>query len=432
MFVYGSLRDVAVVRRAIGHGVSEDAAILPGYDAIRRGEWPHIVRKRGAEVKGDVFEVDERDLQELDSWESHYHRIEVQTSAGPAWVYVLRGDRALNAREDVVELKPIPIPRSALKIIESRIRKAFLDMLYVPAIEAFDKPADTIKNAAPTPIIAAIESGTIIIDLKRGIIHGEFNAKVTKALLAMGATWRRSDETFQIDVSKIPFDIRSAVDRSESHFRESLARCDAILADIDPAKIADAIKVSDVFDSTLFRIDRQLVKTLPEHITVMPELTADQRKRIAVEWQYNMDKWIRDFSTEEITRLRSSIQKNVMAGHRWQAAVKSIQRSYGVTRRKAEFLAQQETGLLIAKFKEARYTDAGSEDYKWSCVHMPHDSTPSHHTPGNVRYSHGILDGTIHRWDSPPVTTNPGQPIRRNNPGCDFRCRCIAVPRIYF
>lgn len=119
-------------------------------------------------------------------------------------------------------------------------------------------------------------------------------------------------------------------------------------------------------------------------------------------------------------KLRKQVMAAAFRGNRYDALVKTIQRSYGVTVSKAKFLAHQETNLLMAKFKETRYTDAGIVEYRWRCV------TGSKLHP--VRPSHKALDGKIFRFDDPPITTPPSEAPRRNNPGEDYGCRCTAVP----
>ncbi len=123
------------------------------------------------------------------------------------------------------------------------------------------------------------------------------------------------------------------------------------------------------------------------------------------------------------------IETSITAGNRYDSLIKVIERQYGVMTSKARFIARQETNLFLAAFKKARYTSAGSQTYIWGCVKMPHDTSPDHHTLGNVRYYHGILEGSIQRWDNPPPTDAKGN---RNNPLEDFGCRCFAIPQIEF
>ncbi len=184
-------------------------------------------------------------------------------------------------------------------------------------------------------------------------------------------------------------------------------------------ELSASIHVSDLFDSSLWRVDRDVRKSLKD-LAVAPQLTEHTAKRIAEEWQTNLDLSIKDFAEEEILKLREDIRKAAFSGNRRESVVKSIQRSFGVTENKAKFLARQETSLLMTKFKETRYTDSGVDEYRWRCV----VGSPKH----PVRPSHKILDGKIFRWDDPPTTSAPGEPARKNNPGQDFNCRCSAIP----
>ena len=128
------------------------------------------------------------------------------------------------------------------------------------------------------------------------------------------------------------------------------------------------------------------------------------------------------------------VKENVFAfGNRREALIKKFMESYNVTENKAKVWARQETNLLMAKFKETKYLEAGVEEYEWRCVHMPHQPSPTAiYKPGEVRYSHAILEGKIFSWKNPPVTTRPGEKQRRNNPGQDYQCRCFALPLVRF
>lgn len=335
-----------------------------------------------------------------------------------------------------VELRPVAVPREALSRIEGRIRRVFVELMYRPLLDELRLNDDDVKlkNALGDikALRRALESGRVVVDAKTGTFSGAFTVEISKELVALGAKWNRIDKTYRIDTEKMPAELLEAAARSIARFDAVMRRSDDFLANLLPEKISEHVDVEDIFDSTLFRVDRELLKSLPDGITVPPQLSSDQRKQIAAEWQDNLERWIQDFSAEEIKSLRAEIQESAFRGNRWAASVEAIQKSYGVTRRKAEFLAQQETGLLVAKFKEVRYRDAGSQEYRWSCVKMPHDKSSHEHVAGNVRYAHGLLDGKVFRWDDPPVTTAPGEPTRRNHPGEDYRCRCIAIPRVNF
>ncbi len=320
-----------------------------------------------------------------------------------------------------IELKPIRESTEDYERIEARIKRVFREALYYPLLKELRLPVRTVLQNAASPLITALESGRVTF--YRGLFSGAFSAAVSKELRAMGAVWDRRAPGYRLPSAKLPPETRHAVDLSQARFKERLAAVDRKLAKILPEEIAGMVQVTDLFDSTLWKVDRQLKATL-DRITVAPELTAHRRKRIAEEWQGNMDLWIKDFAEEEIAKLRKAIKESSFAGSRYEAAVGSIQRSYGVTAAKAKFLARQETSLLMTKFKETRYTDSGVHKYRWRCV------VGSKLHP--VRPSHKILDGKIFRWDAPPITTAPTEPTRRNNPGQDYNCRCAAIPIVDF
>lgn len=318
----------------------------------------------------------------------------------------------------IVALKPILTTRTDYEEIESRIKKAFLKIVYFPLLKELGLSKKKIKNAIED-LLSALNEGKITYSF--GAFRGSFNASTTKEIRKLGGIWDRKSASFKIRISELPYEIRAAINSSEFFFRQKLRKIDDKLAKISPEELAEHIKVSDVFDDTLWKIEKDFQSSV-DKITVAPKLTEPQAKKIADEWQGNMDLWIKNFTEEHIKELRETVQKNVYAGNRHESLIKGIKDSYGVTERKAKFLARQETNLLIAKFKETRYVDAGVREYKWACVKMPHDKTPKQHTVGNVRYSHGVLEGQIFSWDKPPVTTAPGEPVRRNNPGQDYNC----------
>lgn len=319
-----------------------------------------------------------------------------------------------------VELKPIKESTEDYDRMESRIKLAFKEYLYKPLLRELLLPQSTLQNAKDD-LVKALQTGRITFS--RGTFRGKFDAKTTKELKKIGATWNPRSATFSLPTKEQPMEIRDAIATGNVRYAERIKRVDKRLAQISPAEIAEKIKTKDLFLSTLDKTDREIKKSVKD-LRVYPTLSAKEREKIAGEWQNNMDLWVNNFTQEEIVRLRKDIQENVFAGNRYEAMVDTIERSYGVTTSKAKFLARQETSLLMAKFKETRYTSVGIKEYKWRCV------AGSKNHP--VRPAHKRLDGKTFAWDDPPITTEPDEPARRNNPGQDYNCRCMAVPIVKF
>lgn len=324
----------------------------------------------------------------------------------------------------MIELKPIRESQEEYDEIEKRIKILFKKEIYIPLLKEFYKTSSVLKNSKED-LIDAIKSGQITFN--KGKFSGKFNASISKELRELGAKWNSASKVYSINSKELPFDIRDVISASEFKFISKISAIDQKLSKIIPEELAKKLNISKFFDRTIFKVNKEFEKSIG-NITIAPKLTDDARARIADEWQGNMHLWIKNFTEEQIIKLRKDMQKSVLAGNRYESAVKSIQDSYGVTANKAKFLARQETALLMTKLKETRYQDAGINEYKWKSV----SGTKLH--PVRARHKElndaSQIKGTIFRFDDPPVTSEAGQATRRNNPGADYNCRCTSVPVI--
>ena len=322
-------------------------------------------------------------------------------------------------------MKPILLPAikestQDYEAIEKAIKDLFKTEIYFPLLKELRVGRSLIKNSIED-LKFAIGSGRI--SFSRGVFSGRFDSVTSKELRSLGAKFDRTTGTYRIKQSSLPYEVRAAISASESRFKSKLEAIDARLAKNLPEKLTEHFKVERLFDRAIWRVESDFQRSV-KGLTIAPNLTREQVKRLADEWSQNMNLWIQDFAKKEILDLRLSIQKVAFSGNRRESLEKTIQESYGVTARKAKFLARQETSLLMTKFKQTRYEDAGVKYYKWGCV------AGSKNHP--VRPWHKALEGKVFEWKNPPITTKPGESVRRNNPGQDYNCRCFARPMINY
>lgn len=320
----------------------------------------------------------------------------------------------------VIELRPIKESTEDYDEIEKRISELFKREIYLPLIREFSESASILKNEK-TALIAAIHSGRITFN--RGTFSGRINSAISKEIKSLGGVWSRVEQVWKIPLAQLPMEVQNAISASAFNYQRKIETIDKKLSKIVPEELADKLKIEKLFDSTIWKVDKEFHQTV-KGITVAPKLSKEHAKRVAIEWQTNMKLWIKEFTEKQIVELRKDMQATIESGNRYGSAIDKIKASYGVTRRKAKFLAKQETSLLMTKFKEVRYQDAGVNEYRWGCV----TGTPAH----PVRPWHKALEGKTFRWDDPPVTTKPGEAQRRNNPGQDYNCRCFARPVVRF
>lgn len=328
--------------------------------------------------------------------------------------------------QEYIELKPIKEDQSYQDLINNKILKLFIQELYYPLLSILNESIKTIKNSSTTNLERALLNNRVYY--AEGQFFGKFNSYISKELQELGAKWDSKNSSYKLEESKVPITIRGVIALSKNTYNEKLKQIEKTLEEMSPTKISDKLNISKILDKNLFTIEKDFAQSI-KNITVEPQLTDEQREKIADEWQNNMRLYIKNFTEEQIKDLRQKVSDNVFSGIRRENLIKSFQENYLVTYNKSKFLARQETNLMMAKYKESKYVAAGIPEYKWACVKMPHQPSPqSIYKPGEVRYSHGILEGKIFSWNDPPVTTPPDQPQRRNNPGQDYRCRCFAIP----
>lgn len=315
------------------------------------------------------------------------------------------------------ELPGIPEDTYDFEKIEAQILDIFRKRIYLPLIEYLKPGNDVLKNDMNDDIIRLILSGDI--SFYRGAFTGKTSSTFTKSMRKIGAI-KDDKGRWAIRQDKLSSEIRMAIMTSDARFKQKAKDINEILDKVLPEEFTNMIKIDKAFDSTLWRVNKRISSQL-KNITVNPVLTDEERGKISSGYTKDLERYIQDFAKEEIGKLRKNVEKRSLSGARYEGMISEIKKSYGVSERKAKFLARQETGLMMAQFKKARYQSAGINWYKWKCV------AGSEKHP--VRPYHEKLNDTIQEFDKPPKTDKYGN---TNNPGEDYNCRCIARPIVRF
>lgn len=146
-------------------------------------------------------------------------------------------------------------------------------------------------------------------------------------------------------------------------------------------------------------------KTMQDYLHASAQQNAQLIKSIPA-------KYLEDVQTLVIANMRSGMRPSYIE--------KAIQEQFGVTARRAKFIAADQTGKIQGELAEKQQRDAGFEYFKWL------DSDDSrvrhwHHEIATRVTAYGV---GVYRWDSLPLGPD-GTPIK---PGSDYRCRCTAIP----
>lgn len=118
-------------------------------------------------------------------------------------------------------------------------------------------------------------------------------------------------------------------------------------------------------------------------------------------WESQNIALIKSVPAQSLDRLHGKIVQAVRTGQTQRDLVKIVQSEYGVAKRRAELIANDQVGKLNGQLTQERQVGIGVKQYRWRGV-----------LDSRERDSHIAREGLIFSWDKPPPDGNPGEPIR--------------------
>lgn len=309
------------------------------------------------------------------------------------------------------QIPPIPLKDKYWLDIQKEIERIFNEVLFIPLYKAVGIPVKEVRNSPSTPLEKAIAEGKVWY--ADGKFHAnKWNAALSRELKEMGATFNAASKTWTY-AGALPAGVSFAV-------AAAAARYDAIkkaviwtLDNADIKSIDNLGNLPDRFSRTIEWLDGDFNKAL-KGITIPPQLTEGEKNGIAVDYSHNMGLYIKKWTEETILELRQDVERMVYAGQRPDAISRLIQTKYGQSKRKAAFLASQETRLLKSAFDRERAKSVGCKAYIWRG-----------RLDAKERPDHRALEGQKIFIDSPPVVDL--KTGRRAHASEDFGCRCVPI-----
>ena len=311
-------------------------------------------------------------------------------------------------------LKPVEMTKGLEKEVYERIVDWF-DELFFDFIEEVLK--DNIVHNSKG-IVSALLMGRLKYDNK-GLFYskGKISNNLAKQLEEMGCKWSKSAKGYRIQKSKIPTDVLQAIARVNIHNKEKVDRIKEYLKNMDLDYIKRAVSFDDEIKKMMDSLDGQLKNSLKPIGVIPAQMTDFQIQEISKNYTTNLNYYIQKWSGSEIIKLRERLQPYILEGYRAESLEDMIIKEKNVSKKKAKFLAQQETRLLVAEYNKNRFKEAGVNQYRWNAV-----------MDSRTRPSHAKNHGKIFSWDNPPIIDDSTG--RRGNPQEDYNCRCEAIPVI--
>ena len=313
-------------------------------------------------------------------------------------------------------IKDFKTKKAYTKLVQKALFSYLWEGIYKPMFEMLQIKPTKARNSLDA-VTQGLKEGSIYY------VNGGFKAKkkftAAQSLLLQqwGAKFDSREKMYKIDYSSIPMTVRVALADARISAQNTISQIDAFLKEVE-ANIPYIVD-SMVFDNEVITIlddaGNEVKKNVKKLNVIVPELTEEQKQEIAQSYTNNMRFYVKDFEEKRIPEMRRKIAQMVLDGYRTDSIQKMLEQEYGIMSRKAEFLAQNETTIMLAQYKRVTYQEMGFEKFIWSTI-----------LDGREREEHKKLNGKIFRYDDPPIIDErTGQ---RGLPGEIYNCRCEAIP----
>ena len=115
---------------------------------------------------------------------------------------------------------------------------------------------------------------------------------------------------------------------------------------------------------------------------------------------------IRSLPSTYFDDIEKLVTRSVSKGDRWESISQDMQDRLGVSKKRADLIARDQTGKLFGAIEQARQEELGITRYIWRTVNDV-----------RVREEHAEREGESYSWDDPP---------EGGHPGTEILCRCFA------
>lgn len=317
----------------------------------------------------------------------------------------------------ITAIKDFKIKEAYTKLVEKALFSYLWEGIYKPMFEIMSLKPVIAKNSLNV-IVEALRDGKIVY------FDGGFRAKdkFTNAqslqLQKWGAVWDRYEKIYRLPEDKLPNELRVTIAEMRLNDERKIRAIQEWLREVEANMpyIVETMVFDNEVKTILDDAGNEVKKNIKKIAVIEPDLSEKQKEEIARTYTENVRGYIiKDFAIERIPEMRRKIQELVLQGYRTDKVQELLQKEYGIMARKAKFLAQNETNIMLSEYKKVTYQEMGFNKFIWRTI-----------TDGRERNLHKALNGTIWSYDNLPVIDErTGQ---KGLPGQTYNCRCEQVP----
>ena len=313
------------------------------------------------------------------------------------------------------------------KLIRDKLNKELWELVYKPMFKL--ARIEPVASNDDNPIKEALKGGVIYYENGGFKSSEKFSNRLTKALLSIGARYDRWENSFKIAIEDLPQEIWDTIKQSIQKAQKNLSQINQFLQYIEMN--INSIIETMIFDDEVGTVLNDVQGKMHKNINVIEvELSPEDvenihntinhgfkisEEDIKKNFNESIQHYTKDFLTKRVPEIRRKVQQAILDGYREIDVQKMLETEYGIMERKAKFLAQNETSIMLAQIKKVHYSAVGFDSFMWHTI-----------LDARERPLHRQLNGKIFRFDEPPVIDEKtGQ---RGLPGETYNCRCDLTP----
>lgn len=314
-------------------------------------------------------------------------------------------------------IKDFRIKESYARLIEKALFSYLWEGIYKPMFDILEIKPNKASNSI-NDIREAIRAGKIIYWNGTFQAKQKFSNAESKELEKWGAKWDSLYKLYRLPEYLVPENIRQLITQVNEENQLKVSQLQDYLEQVEQNMpyIVESMVFDEEVETILDDAGKEIKKNSKKLNIIEPELSKEQKAEIARTYTENMQRYaIKDFAQERIPEMRQKIQELVLQGYRYDKVQELIEKEFGIMSRKAKFLAQNETNIMLSEYKKVTYKEMGSNAFVWRTI-----------TDGKERELHKKLNGTTWTFDNPPIIDERTR--QTGLPGQTYNCRCEMLP----
>lgn len=300
------------------------------------------------------------------------------------------------------KLQSFHLKEKYVKDIKKYIFSSIYKSVYAPVLKTIQEHLP-LRNDIDV-IKQALLSGKV--QYSNGKFYGEWNAKLSRAFRDLNGRYDSKDNTWIVD--NIPYDLQLAIGDADNMFRNIVSSIGRIDFEFEPIPVT-------AYDNTAKVMRKDFLLSLLGVILIMPREIKTQP------YIDELNEAIERYISEEIEGLltfinlgEETLQDIKKSNNNLTEIYNYISDRIEASKRKADFLAKNETNHIVNEYKMEEYKTYGITQYIWKSME-----------DAKVRPYHAALNGQIIDYDDPPIQDKYGN---RAHAGMYYNCRCRQIP----